>query len=363
VPTSGHQKEYSAGVQSCHAVVTQALAGKRLSLCGTDVELLKFLIENDPVTMSLTELAAVSTIKFGTLRHSLGRLQSQGYFQTGQIMDGKLRRTVFGLNPQKCMEFMQALRINPFEKTGHVFSSGHLPNNEHMSMRSQLAPDAHMSRQEHATNNEHQKSSLDRKIKENLSILEELGEEARSLYQIDDEDMEILLPDLYRAGFTSTNVRSLIERRHKNRLDLSDPTAKMIRMGLRYADAALRIGGGSFKGTINTVVENVPSYVFTVLFKEASFTKPQDWEPEEVLAQRLEMDRLRQEAERLRLEDELKAELENKEKKEREELDYLAWRGRLTAGEIAAFKERCPNKKSEESLERFLRIEWRKTLG
>jgi hypothetical protein len=75
------------------------------------------------------------------------------------------------------------------------------------------------------------------------------------------------------------------------------------------------------------------------------------------------MERLAQEGERLRLEAELKAESEAREKKEREELDYLAWRGRLTAGEISAFKERCPNKKSEESLERFLRIEWRKTLG
>jgi hypothetical protein len=99
------------------------------------------------------------------------------------------------------------------------------------------------------------------------------------------------------------------------------------------------------------------------LFKDASFRKPPGWEPEEVVAQQLEMDRLRQEAERQRLEEEIRDRAETKAKTEREEHSYKAWRSALTPEEIAAFKERCPNKKSEESLERFLRNEWRKTLG
>lgn len=205
--------------------------------------------------------------------------------------------------------------------------------------------------------------SLDRKIKENLSILEELEKEAKRLYRLDDEDMQMFLPDLYRAGFTAVNVRSLIERRHKNGLDLSDPTAKMIHMGMRRADAALRIGEGTFKGTINTPIENVPGYVFSTLLKDASFPKPNGWEPEEVVAQQLELERLRQEAERQRLESEMRNKIEAGAKAEREEQDYQAWRNALAPEEIAAYRDRCPNKKSEESLERFLRVEWRKTLG
>jgi hypothetical protein len=137
----------------------------------------------------------------------------------------------------------------------------------------------------------------------------------------------------------------------------------MIHMGMRRADAALNLGGGTFKGTINTPVENIVGYVFKTLLKDASFPKPTGWEPEEVVAQRLEDERLEQEAERLRKEAELRSEIDARLKAEREDQDYQTWRNGLTAEEIAAFKDRCPNKKSDESLERFMRVEWRKTLG
>jgi len=361
--TGGHHLTPERDGHTSYSMVTQALAGKRLSLCGTDVELLKFLIENDPVKMSLTELSTLSGIKFGTLRHCIARLQPQKYFETGQVMHGQLRKTVFALNPHKCMEFMQALRVNPFERSGHAPKYEHESNSGHMSILNPRENLEHMFTQEHAPKFEQNNPSLDRKIKENLSILENLEEEAKRLYQIDDETMQMLLPDLYQAGFTPINVRSLIKTRHENGLDLSGPTVKMIRMGMRHADAALRIGEGSFKGTVSTVVENIVSYTFSTLLRDASFPKPPGWEPEEVVAQRLETERLKQEAERLRLEAELKAEVQAREKADREEQDYQVWRTGLAAEDIAAFKNRCPNKKSDEALERFLRVEWRKTLG
>lgn len=337
------------------AIAKSRTEPKQLRVLTADCRrLLRFFIENNPVTLSYLDLCDLLKIKYPTLRKYTKTLEVLGFISKHRVCEGAFQGTCFVADEKMC-DFVKPHLCENRRSCG--------PKEERTSGRSLELSQERSSDLTKGLAKERTGLLLDRKIKENLSIYEDLEEEAKKLYQTDDEDMQMFLPDLYQAGFTSANVRSLVERRHKNGLDMSDATVKMIRMGLRHADAALRIGGGSLNGFVNTVVKDNVSYIFTALFKDASFRKPPGWEPEEVVAQQLEMDRLRQEAERQRLEEEIRDRAETKAKTEREEHSYKAWRSALTPEEIAAFKERCPNKKSEESLERFLRNEWRKTLG
>jgi hypothetical protein len=340
-------------------------------LTKNDLIVLRFVVKHDPLVIGIEELARRNGMSYGSVKTCIKKLENKGYFSKGRVVDGSAAGTGFSLPVSTKVIFMEHGElidkvISYREMTESTINMG-IEDTRQMvhQMTDQRAHQLreHTERPALKISNGTTIPSLDRKIKENLSILEKLEDEAKELYRIDDDDMSLLLPDLYRAGFTAINVKSLVEKRHKHGLDLSAPTVRMIRMGMRHADAALRIGEGTFKGTINTAIENIVSYTFSTLLREASFPKPPGWEPEEVIAQRLEMERLAQETERFRLESELKADVEAREKKEREEQDYQDWRTSLNPEDVAAYKARCPNKKSEESLERFLRVEWRKTLG
>jgi DNA-binding transcriptional MerR regulator len=340
-------------------------------LTKNDLTIIHVIVEHDPLTTTLTRIAEETQISIHTVKSSLRKLREKKVLDWERVVDGctwatayvvhERTKTLYHTHRDAIIDIIGGAKNCSFEiGNGPTL----IPQNFHQMSHHVLGQNNHQLPPQFVQQNSHKQPYIDRKIKENLSILENLEEEARRLYQIDDDDMQIILPDLHKAGFTSANIRSLIERRHKNGLDLSDATAKMIRMGLRHADAALRIGDGTLKGTVNTTIEkSLSGYIFSVLLKDATFPKPPGWEPEEVLAQQLELERLRQEVERQRLEAEVRELAEAKLKGEREEQSYKAWRSALTPEEIAAYKDRCPSKKNEEALERFLRIEWRKTLG
>ncbi len=329
-------------------------------LSKNDLTILAYIVERDPLTTTVDTISGATTIPRGTARSCLYKLKGRKFLDWNRTYDGCAHGTsyvvydntiaIFELHKSYIYQRIDVIGVDP---SPEVEATPIVQQNHQQQFQQ---PDRQNNQQTIQQATASTNLSLDRKIKENLSICEELSTEAKRLYQLDDDDIQLLLPDLFQAGFTSVNIRSLIERRHKVGLDLSDPLAKMIHMGLRRANAALRLGGGTLKGTVNSHVENIPGYIFSTLLKEASFPKPAAWEPEEIVALQVEAERLRKEAE-------LRTEIDARLKEEREEQEYQSWRNGLTEQGLTAFKERCPNKKSEEALERFLRIEWRKTLG
>lgn len=331
-------------------------------LCGRDVVVLNFLIEHNPYTNPLRALATTLSINYGTLRHCLTRLEAMQYFRTQTIMKGSLKSTTFILNPEKCMNFKADLNRQITNGFGQMFTHGQMSSHEQMPVLGQKDSSQwnkhqfeQMPRPGQVSNFEPQHTSLDRKIKKNLSIYEDSFEaEAQKLYTMDNDDFELFYPDLLKVGFGPQNIRSVLERRAKAGLDLGDTTIKMIITGLRNANATLQIGNGTLDPAVATKVERdkIPGYIFTCLAKNCSFPEPSGWEPEELL-------QLRKESQRLQEENELREKI-RASKQAREETDgFTKWLDSLESEERQNFERESPSQ-TEDGIMRYLRHIWKK---
>lgn len=138
----------------------------------------------------------------------------------------------------------------------------------------------------------------------------EIPDPEAKLLSLTDNDLEFYWPNLFRHGFTTHQIRQIVERLKK-----IDKSADLVLRSLDYAEWELE--QGSMLDKDGNAVENPCSFVFNSLAKTGYYRRPKGYvSPEE----QAEEDRKAQaEALKKKIEERERIEKEAREAKEREE--------------------------------------------
>lgn len=239
-----------------------------------------------------------------TVRTILRRLATLDFISFKRARDGQIQGVSIKLNSELCDQFIRDQNSRGIGD--YSLSHSQSPSPSHSLSHSPGKPLTKPL------------SSLDREIKNNLSVTDE----AQRLLLITDERIQFQWPDLYKVGFGADQVRQVVEAL----VSIGKPTERVI-IGLDHADWELAQNNGNLMDSHGRLVSKPAGYIFNSLAKTGYYRRPSGYVSPEELAEKDAVETAKKILEA---------------RNARKETEYQIWFGNLSQEEKAAIRRKFP---------------------